>query len=412
MLVVHESGIDLIETETGLITAYAAESGLGPIDPALNAVSRDAAGNLWLGTRQGIVRYAPADQPFRLRPKTRIEQVSMFLQPVAPGHSPDFAHDQNYLTFHYAGLWYRDPERVRYQYRLQGHNAEWLSSLDPSASYPNLPPGAYTFQLRSSINGIFEGAPVAEYAFRIRPPFWRQGWFIALALLGSGLALFFLVNAREKRLRKAERLKQEMVEFQFQTLKNQVNPHFLFNSFNTLISIIEEEPRIAVEYVEKLSEFFRNMLGYRDQTVIPLREELDLLQTYFFLQQKRYGDKLMLRVEVPDVYMKRYIPPLTLQMLIENAVKHNVISEQKPLTIEIGVNGEGLLFVQNNLQKKRGAVPSTGTGLQNIRSRLQLLGQDAMQVMETSEYFSVQLPLLESRESGDGSRETEDGSRK
>jgi LytS/YehU family sensor histidine kinase len=203
-----------------------------------------------------------------------------------------------------------------------------------------------------------------------------------------------LVNEREKRLRKAGLLKQEMVEFQFQTLKNQVNPHFLFNSFNTLISTIEDDPQIAVEYVEKLSEFFRNMLGYRDQAVIPLREELDLLQTYFFLQQKRYGNNLVLQVEVPGQYMDRYIPPLTLQMLIENAVKHNVISDKKNLKIEIGITAEGFLFVRNNLQKKRGAVPSTGTGLQNIRSRLELLGQHTMKVQESAQFFTVQLPLL------------------
>lgn len=394
MLVVNEKGIDLIETETGLVTAYGAESGLGPIDPALNAVSRDTAGNLWLGSQQGIIRYSPSGLPFRLRPETRIEQVSLFLNPIPLAESPDFDYDQNYLNFEYAGLWYRDPERVRYQYRLQGHNTQWLTSQDPSASYPNLPPGDYTFQLRASINGVFEGAPITQYAFRIRLPYWRQGWFIAISLLALGLALYFLVNEREKRLRKASRLKQEMVEFQFQTLKNQVNPHFLFNSFNTLISIIEEEPLIAVEYVEKLSEFFRNMLGYRDQTVIPLKEELELLQTYFFLQQKRYGDNLALQVDVPEAYMTQYIPPLTLQMLIENAVKHNVISDKKPLRIEIGIHAEGILYVRNNLQKKRGAVPSTGTGLQNIRSRLELLGQSAMKVEETELFFSVQLPLL------------------
>src|SRR5204863_515269 len=109
--------------------------------------------------------------------------------------------------------------------------------------------------------------------------------------------------------------------FQFETLKNQVNPHFLFNSFNTLITIIEDNPKIAVEYVDRLSQFFRNIVMYREKDVILLKEELELLDNYYFLQKKRFCDNLSLFMDIPDeLKISRYVPPLTLQLLMETAV--------------------------------------------------------------------------------------------
>lgn len=394
MLAIHSKGFDLISVESGLVNSYTEAAGFEEIDAALNAVSIDQQGSVWMGTQQGIVRYIPPDLPFRMRPATRIEQTLILHNPAPLSEGRNFAYNENDLIFDYVGLWYRAPGKVHYQYRLDGHNTEWITSQDRRAAYPNLPPGEYVFQLRAAANDNFDHAPMSSIAFQIRPPFWQTVWFLLAVGIGLLLLLYVIIREREKGLEKAASLKQQMIEFQFDTLKNQVNPHFLFNSFNTLISIIEEEPKIAVSYVEKLADFFRNMLEYRDQQLIPLEEELELLNTFLFLQKKRYGENLQLTYEITAAQPDACIPPLTLQMLIENAIKHNVISARKPLLIHLSINGDSQLRVQNNLQKKRGAVPSTGTGLQNIRSRFELLGRDTMRVRETETEFIVDIPLL------------------
>ncbi|MCB9040652.1 MAG: histidine kinase [Lewinellaceae bacterium] len=153
-------------------------------------------------------------------------------------------------------------------------------------------------------------------------------------------------------------------------MKSQINPHFLFNSFNTLITIIEENPEIAVEFVEKLSDFYRSILQYREMEVISLREEVVLVQNYAFLLKKRFGDSLSLTVHHNEE--QAYIAPLTLQILVENAVKHNIISKSRPLNIEICAGGE-YITVRNNLQKKIAMELSTGFGLQSIVNRYALL---------------------------------------
>ena len=127
----------------------------------------------------------------------------------------------------------------------------------------------------------------------LRNPFWKtaRGFLFSFYIYYWRPYLLVCKNQGKNDLKKIERLQQEKIQFQFETLRNQVNPHFLFNSFNTLISTIEEDPEMAVEYVEQLSEFFRNIVNYRDKDIITLKEEIELLQTYFFIQQKQIWTK-------------------------------------------------------------------------------------------------------------------------
>ena len=188
-------------------------------------------------------------------------------------------------------------------------------------------------------------------------------------------------------------MQKDIIEFQFQTLKSQINPHFLFNSFNTLIAIIEENQTLAVDYVSKLSDFFRHVLTYRDKQIITLKEELELMNDYFFLQQKRYGNNFSVNVNISENAKKTFIPPLTLQILIENALKHNVVSKKKTLTIEIFDDDEEL-HIRNNLNPKTTNPDSTGFGLENIKNRYMLLSNKQIEIYRSDIYFSVVIPLL------------------
>ena len=194
-------------------------------------------------------------------------------------------------------------------------------------------------------------------------------------------------------MKKVEHLEKENIAFQFETLRNQINPHFLFNSFNTLIAVIENDPQMAVAYVERMSDFFRHMLEYREQSLISLGEELEILESYYFLLKKRYQQNLQLEVLIDDKEKLRQIPPLTLQLLLENACKHNVISEDRPLKIQIEAGAEELVMT-NSLQPKRKPVVSTKLGLQNLRQRYALLTKKSLRIESDDTTFNVYVPLL------------------
>jgi len=189
-------------------------------------------------------------------------------------------------------------------------------------------------------------------------------------------------------------LERRNVESQLESLRNQVNPHFLFNSLNTLVYLIPEEPDKAVRFVQQLSKVYRYVLESRDARLIPLQDELDFLHSYIFLLKERFGDNLHVRISDLNGHADGGIVPLTLQMLFENAIKHNVLSTQKPLTIEVFVEN-GHLVVRNNLQKKNQVLDSTGVGLDNIRARYQMLTDQAVETIVSREYFTVLLPMIE-----------------
>jgi LytS/YehU family sensor histidine kinase len=227
-------------------------------------------------------------------------------------------------------------------------------------------------RVRSSINGDWQFADEKLYAFEIRKPYWREIWFFALVAISGITLIWWLIKLRLQRLQQREVLAREKVQSQFDTLRNQVNPHFLFNSFNTLISIISTDSKAAVGYVEKLSDYFRIVLQQRDKDVITVKEELELVKNYLYLQKQRFGDNLEIDIQLPDQIKQSVLPPLTFQLLVENAIKHNVISKNKPLRIQITLNGE-YIQISNNIQEKLSKEPSTGIGLPNIRHRYKIL---------------------------------------
>jgi two-component system LytT family sensor kinase len=190
-----------------------------------------------------------------------------------------------------------------------------------------------------------------------------------------------------------EKLKKENLQSQFDSLKNQVNPHFLFNSLNTLATIIPEDPDQAVQFVQKLSSVYRYLLQYKDNETVDLKTELDCIDAYFFLQQIRFGANLRVHVDVPEAYHTKQIPPLTLQILVENAIKHNIISQQKPLTVDIYIDDAQMLVTRNNLQKKKSVESSTKIGLQNLMNRFEYIYGQGIDIFETETDFLVKIPL-------------------
>jgi LytS/YehU family sensor histidine kinase len=199
------------------------------------------------------------------------------------------------------------------------------------------------------------------------------------------------------RLRSIERKRlaeRRILETELANLRTQVNPHFLFNSFNTLLNMIESKPAKAGQYLQRLSDFYRRILSANDEQLNSLKEELINLEEYLYLQEQRFGDALEVRIQVDNKWLSSKLPTLTLQLLAENAIKHNVVSKNKPLKIHIYTEGKSLIL-RNNRSPKRKAEPGTGTGLRNIKSRYSVMFKKEIIMDKSDSEFTVKLPLIE-----------------
>ncbi len=191
----------------------------------------------------------------------------------------------------------------------------------------------------------------------------------------------------------SEKLRRENIETRFAVLKNQVNPHFLFNSMNVLSSLVVQSPDKAREFINDFSRIYRYIFDVGDETVVEVKKELDFIHAFISLHQKRHGDNLKYSVNISGEILNRYIPVLSLQILVENAIKHNEISELHPLQITI-YDENDYLFVKNNYQPREEKLESMGIGLANLKERYRYLSdKEPVFAIKNDEYFAG-LPLL------------------
>lgn len=213
--------------------------------------------------------------------------------------------------------------------------------------------------------------------------------FIFVGSLGSNAIMFFK-NWKEAAVQQ-EKLKREQLALQYETLKNQVSPHFLFNNLNSLTALISTNPEKAIDFVKRLSEVYRYVLDQKDHELVALETELRFVESYVFLQKIRFGTNLDVQINVSPQNLK--VIPLSVQMLVENAIKHNEISHKKPLQIRVFSTDDNCLIVENLLQKKSSSEGS-GSGLQNIRERYEFFSNRKVIIFENLEKFLVSIPLL------------------
>jgi len=204
----------------------------------------------------------------------------------------------------------------------------------------------------------------------------------------------FISDDIHKASLETERLKREALQHELDNLKTQVNPHFLFNSLNSLSSLISENPTQAEVYVNEMSKVYRYFLQVNNVKLVTLEEELKFIQAYFSLLKTRFGNGIFLTIQVDPKVTQFMIPPMTLQLLLENAVKHNKVLKDSPLHITISTTEDNWLQVENNLQQKPSALHSNGIGLQNIADKYKLMGQQAISVEKGTDFFRVAVPLI------------------
>lgn len=320
------------------------------------------------------------------------QHTYLFLQ--APTEQHDFEADENYFNFRYTGINFTNTRALRYRYKLEGYYDKWVTTKEETVTFAKLPSGSYNFVVQASIYPEFAHAVEQQYSFTIATPLYRQTWFIiaVIALCIAGAYLY--MRKREQRLKHIAKLQQEKINFEYEYLKSQVNPHFLFNSLNTLTSLIEDDKEKATEYTSHLSDLYRNMLAHPDRNLVPLKDELDVLHNYIHIQRSRFGDALQVNENINnDIKNNKRIVYLALQLLVENAIKHNIVSASKPLVITIAADGNELT-VSNPIQLKPNGTDSNGMGLANIQKRYALNTTRQVTFGEHDGKYVVRLPLL------------------
>jgi two-component system LytT family sensor kinase len=220
------------------------------------------------------------------------------------------------------------------------------------------------------------------------------GLGVTFVMISLEMGIFFLHQWRHSCV-ELERFQQEHAEFRFQALKNQINPHFLFNSLNTLSSLIYVDQDDAAKFVRQLAKVYRYVLENREKEVIRLETELTILESYIYLAETRFRDKLVVDIHIDDGVKQRGIPPMTLQMLIENAIKHNITSQARPLHINIFSENDEYLVIQNSLQRISSIAYSSRIGLKNVITRYKYCTPRDIIIEEGKGLFTVKLPLLE-----------------
>ena len=386
----HHTGIDIIDADTKNIINIGNNIGVRKWEQNINAFHKSAKGEIWLSNLNKVILYHPKGNAIK-QPYIAIKTNTLGHKVVSPGANNEVRYDENDFYVDFSGIWFQEPRALRYRYKLSPTDNQWRYTMDQKLIYANLDPGKYTFTLQCGTNENFNQPATYFVTFDVKKAFWMTWWFAIIcisSLLGLALAI---VNTRNNRRKHLEAIKTENIKSQLETLKSQINPHFLFNSFNTLISVIETKPESAVGFVEKLSDFYRSILEYRDTDFITMNEELTVLNNYIFLLKQRFGESIIVDIHI-DQPETMLIIPLTLQILIENAVKHNVVSKSKPLKITVTQVDYGIQ-ITNNILPKLSTDASTHFGLQSLSKRYMSLFKKDIIVLKNKETFTIKIPL-------------------
>lgn len=219
-----------------------------------------------------------------------------------------------------------------------------------------------------------------------------HGFVISLLVIAYEIIILYVKNAIRS-AREKEAIQKELVAAKLESLKNQVNPHFLFNSFSVLSSLVEDDTKQAIKFISKLSDMYRYILENDEKGVVSIQDELNFLDSYIFLLNMRHQSAIVVEKDISLDNLELTVPPMSIQILVENAVKHNSFSEDDPLHISIKNEGNKAIVVENEKRRKENLTTSTKIGLKNLSNRLLLSAGRALEITDNEEIFKVRLPL-------------------
>ena len=309
--------------------------------------------------------------------------------------------DENFISIRFGCLSMQKYYPYSYQYKMDGINEQWVDDDGVAeAVYSNLSPGNYLFKLRTISTDKKWISSEKQFKISIKTPFYKSVWFLSIFFIITGYIIFYIVRARIRNVSsiedlksKAQLLEKEKTAVMYENLKQQLNPHFLFNSLTSLSSLIRIDQRQAGDFLDKMSKVYRYILKNKDNETVPLIEELKFVDMYNTLQKTRFGEGIQIRIEIPEEYHHRKIAPVTLQNLVENAIKHNVADEETPLVIRIYIDDD-YLVVENNFQTKGFVETSNKQGQHSMLSLYKYLSPRPVVITESEDFYTVKIPLI------------------
>jgi ligand-binding sensor domain-containing protein len=369
-----------------------------------NYISKRSNGNIFSTINNEIVEFFPE----RLFAKPSVKKPQISQLSVAGKDFQILFNDnivlgpnENTVRFRFGIL--TDNEIFPYdlEYKLEGAEENWsVSGENHEASYNNLPPGDYTFRVKATGRNNTWQSEEAAFSFTIKTPFYKSTLFLVLiALLLCGIVFFtyrYRLAQKEKVMvleSKAQMLEKEKAMVMYESLKQHLNPHFLFNSLTSLRSLIKTDSKTATTFLDGMSKVYRYVLKSGEQELVRLQDELDFVKTFTELQQIRFKEGLQVKINIDESYFNRYIAPVTLQNLVENAIKHNTADKDSPLVIDIFIENN-YVVVRNNLQRYRIVETSNKRGLPGLITLYRYYSDKPVEISEDEKYFTVKIPLL------------------
>ena len=271
----------------------------------------------------------------------------------------------------------------------------WRNGLGKRAILTTILVGLYSASAYLLIQVVMYSIFLTEVSFiEVVTSTFNSTWItISIAFSISLVLTFFgFAKAMVKNEVEAERLQTEMMNYKYESLRNQINPHFLFNSFNVLSELVYENQDLAVKFIRQLSDLYRYVLDSREKDLVPLQEELQFIKSFTFLLKTRFENRVEFNINIQPKE-NEHIVPMALQLLIENCIKHNEATSKNPLQISV-VRKDEYIQVTNNLQRKQNAESSTKIGLKNLEERYTYFKSEPIKVNETENEFSVCIPVL------------------
>ncbi len=359
-------------TATGMIRAEC--------NNAQHGAWRGRDGRLWFATVKGLAMADPARIELnRVAPPVVVEGVTADGQSLSLSEPLRLAPGNRKLEFAYTALSFRNPLAVRFRYRLEGFEKEWVDAGPRRAAfYTNLPPGRYRFRVRAANeDGVWNEAG-ASVDVLLRRHFFETVWFRCLAILAAAGLAALGYRLRVRRLEARERLRTALVEAQLDALQFQLRPHFLFNTLNSILPLVGNDPERARQMVVRLGELLRLSLQSEETPQVTLSEEMAILEKYLSIERVRFRDRLDVTIAVPPAIAGARVPCFLLQPIVENAIKHGLSrrSERGRIAISAAAEKDRLvLLVHDNGPGLRddASGDAAGIGLRNTRRRLEAL---------------------------------------
>lgn len=388
--------IDIKKLQYGIIDliSYGKADGFSGVELNTHGIFEDTDSSVWFGTVNGLIKYSPKefienDNPTRTNiGSIKISYIDTFLQ-----NGSVLPYSLNNISFDVDGICLTNPEKVKYTYKLEGLDKEWSPHTESNnAKYDNLPPGKYTFKVKSCNNeGIWNVDPTT-FSFEVKPPFYKTWWFtVGLILLISGIIItVFRIRLRQiKQKQKIEFEQQvEISKAELKALRAQMNPHFVFNSLNSIQHyIINSKGEEAVKYLNKFAKLIRLILNNSEKTNVTINEDLDAVKLYLELERMRFDNKFSYEISIDEAIDPDYeeIPPMLIQPYLENAILHGInpkegeghISISVQLInqfIKISITDDGIGRERSiALQGIRTKSPHKSLGMKITKDRVQIL---------------------------------------